>query len=73
MRCHLPPVGLRFYQDETLVCTFSICWKCNNAYGERQGQPFYFHFDGQSPAAQELLTVIQTVVGPEALRSEQTP
>lgn len=63
MRCHTPPVGLRFYRDNHLFCAFSICWACNNAYGEFNGQPIVIRFDGKSPEAIELFSHLQRIVG----------
>ena len=33
MRCHIPPYGLRFRSEETVILQASICWKCNNIFG----------------------------------------
>jgi hypothetical protein len=33
-RCHTPPFGLRFYTVDGLQSQCSICWECNNIYGD---------------------------------------
>ena len=67
MRCHTPPVGLRFYKDQNLRLAFSICWACNNAFGERNGKPIVVRFDGKSTIAIELFSIVQGVVGADIL------
>src|SRR5262245_7195887 len=48
MRCHIPPFGLRFSVAGVVACQGSICWKCNNIYGESNGSSFCYTFDGTS-------------------------
>ena len=31
-RCHMPPWGLAFYDNERLLFTTTLCFKCSNAY-----------------------------------------
>ena len=71
MRCHTPPVGLRFYQDTQLLCAFSICWACNNAYGESNGKRFVIRFDGISPEAIALFSHLQRIVGADKLQGSE--
>lgn len=59
MRCHVPPFGLRFWRAGVVVVEASICWSCNNVYGYQDGVPVAFEFDGQSQAAQALLTTLR--------------
>lgn len=30
--CHVPTYGLRFFRDEELIFSVSVCWKCHNFY-----------------------------------------
>ncbi len=69
MRCHTPPVGLRFYRDHQLSCAFSICWACNNAFGELDGKPLVIRFDGKSSEAIALFYHIQGIVGADKFRA----
>ncbi len=71
MRCHMPPVGLRFYRDDQLFCAFSICWACNNAFGEFDGKPFVIRFDGKSPEAIALFSHLQGIVGADKLQAAE--
>ena len=71
MRCHTPPVGLRFYKDTQLLCAFSICWACNNAFGEFDGKPFVIRFDGKSPEAIALFLHLQRIVGADTLQGSE--
>lgn len=63
MRCHVPRVGFRFWADDTLVAQASVCWYCNNIHGQNNGQETMAAFDGNSTAAQELLTMARQVTG----------
>ena len=59
MRCHVPPFGLRFRRSGNIVVEASLCWECNNAFGFSGDDQVDFDFDGQSEAAQALLTVLR--------------
>jgi hypothetical protein len=61
-RCHLPPYGLRFLVGREVVCQASVCWRCNNVYGEAAGRPLHYEFDADDAASQELLAELQRVV-----------
>ena len=71
MRCHTPPLGLRFYRDDELICAFSICWACNNAFGEIDGHPIKITFDGKSPEAIALFSRLQDIVGADSLHTSE--
>lgn len=71
MRCHTPPLGLRFYRDDNLFCAFSICWACNNAFGEFEGKPIFISFDGKSPEAVALFSHLQKIVGADSLHASE--
>ncbi len=58
-RCHLPHFGLRFRAGDKIVCQASICWKCDNIYGDAEGRPVHFAFDSTHAIAQELLALFQ--------------
>jgi hypothetical protein len=62
-RCHIPPFGLRFYSAGRVVCQASICWQCNNIYGEMQGEAFSYEFDATSDAGRALLLMLEEIVG----------
>lgn len=53
-RCHNPPFGLRFYLENGSQVQCSICWDCNNIYGD-----FRYNFDGQNSISQSLLTLLK--------------
>ena len=58
-RCHIPPFGLRFLLDDKVYCQASICWKCDNIFGEIDGQPFAYDFDSQHAVSQSLLSEVK--------------
>ena len=62
-RCHIPPYVLRFHSDSELDCEASICWLCNNIFGQACGEGFVYEFDAQAPASRRLLAVLQEAVG----------
>lgn len=60
-RCHTPPFGLRFYQENRLLLECSICWKCNNIYiREELAKQTYYHFAGKSDIAKKLYEIMKT-------------
>lgn len=52
-RCHTPPLGLRFYTVDGLQRQCSICWECNNIYGD-----FQYDFDAKDSISQDLLALL---------------
>jgi hypothetical protein len=52
-RCHTPPFGLRFYVENGSQVQCSICWKCNNIYGD-----FQYDFDAENSISQSLLMLL---------------
>jgi hypothetical protein len=62
-RCHLPPLGLRFFLGEKLVAEASVCWECNNVYGGTWEGSFGFEFDGEAAPSRELLATLRTALG----------
>src|SRR5947209_5250192 len=54
-RCHIPPFGLRFVADGRVVCEGSICWECNNIYGDVGRVPFGYESDAGAVGSQALL------------------
>jgi hypothetical protein len=62
-RCHIPPFGLRFFVGEKLVAEASLCWECNNVYGETWEGSFAFEFDGKAAPSLELLATLRTTIG----------
>jgi hypothetical protein len=57
MRCHNPPFGLRFYKNEILILQASICWECNNIFGDEIGQSLHYKFDGEHKISKQLLLI----------------
>jgi hypothetical protein len=57
MRCHIPPYGLRFYAGAAAICEASICWKCNNIFGQAAGQQVFFEFESTGAASRKLLAL----------------
>ncbi len=64
-RCHLPPYGLRFRSGEEIILQASICWQCNNIFGEVGDEEFAYHFNGEAPISKRLFAAIQQAVGHE--------
>jgi hypothetical protein len=62
-RCHLPPFGLKFYAEGILVCQASICWRCNNIFGETGGDRLFFAFEGSAAPSRELLKECEAALG----------
>jgi hypothetical protein len=60
-RCHIPPFGLRFYSNGKLQLQASICWECNNIFGDLEGNNFSYEFDGQHQISQALLEICKKV------------
>src|SRR5262249_11198172 len=54
-RCHMPPYGLRFWQGEKMVCQASVCWACNNLYGNAGDEAVYYAFDAKRGVSKKLL------------------
>ncbi|HEX3313345.1 MAG TPA: hypothetical protein VHR72_00585 [Gemmataceae bacterium] len=62
MRCHIPPFGLRFIAEGQVICEGSICWKCNNIFGDVGGEPFAYEFDAKADVSQALLLQLRRVM-----------
>jgi hypothetical protein len=62
-RCHTPPFGLRFYSGEQVICQASVCWECNNIFGDFSGKPLHYEFDAEATPSKQLFAEIQKVVG----------
>jgi hypothetical protein len=52
-RCHTPLFGLRFGTEDSLQRQCSICWECNNIYGD-----FQYDFDAEASISQNLLALL---------------
>lgn len=70
IRCHTPPVGLRFYMEMELLAEASICWRCQNIYGDFQGREFGYSFDATSTAARKLFELVVEIIGADVLEGE---
>ena len=66
-RCHVPPIGFRFFVAGAIVLEASVCWRCNNLYGIENGADVYCTFDAESKPAQELLMLGKRVIGNEVI------
>lgn len=62
-RCHLPPFGLRFRSEERVVCEASICWECDNIFGNAEGLRIHYQFDASHPTSLKLLDELRRAVG----------
>lgn len=58
-RCHVPPFGLRFVAGGAVVCQGSVCWKCNNVYGDAGGDPIRYSFDAEAEVSRTLLAELR--------------
>lgn len=67
VRCHTPPIGLRFYDGDRMIVEASICWQCENIFGFANGEPFDYLFDPKSLEATELFDTLRSVVGSNVL------
>jgi len=62
MRCHIPPFGLRFFAGDDLVCEASICWRCNNIFGQAGADEVFFEFDGSLAPSRALLKACENAL-----------
>jgi hypothetical protein len=60
-RCHIPPYGLRFYNGGDLLLQASICWQCNNIFGDEKGNSFGYLFDAEHSYSRELLATCKQI------------
>lgn len=67
IRCHMPPVGIRFFDGDSIVCEASVCWKCENIFGVQQGIPIAYCFDPNSTVGYELYLTLKGVIGNDVL------
>lgn len=59
MRCHLPPWGLAFSEQGTLLFTATLCYVCNNAYIYSDQGKELRTFDPSEPNAAKLRTILK--------------
>jgi hypothetical protein len=62
-RCHDPRFGLRFLDGGVVLCQASVCWECNNIYGEANGEGFTYAFDAEASVSQDLLNECRLATG----------
>jgi hypothetical protein len=55
-RCHTPPFGLRFYMNGKTQGECSICWDCNNIYGD-----FRYDFHAGHPTSEALFSLLTQI------------
>ena len=60
-RCHVPPFGLRFFSRGQLLLEASLCWECNNIFGNIGPNTFWFEFDASATSSKTLLARAQQV------------
>ena len=65
-RCHMPPFGLRFRSGGVVICQASVCWECNNIFGDQGGEPLAYGFDATASVARRLLAELRRAVGDPA-------
>ena len=58
-RCHVPPFGLRFVAGGEVVCQASVCWTCNNLYGDAGGDSIHYSFDAGDEVSRALLAELR--------------
>lgn len=62
-RCHFPPFGLRFFQNNTQLLEASICWECNNIWINLHDEADGYNFDARSNPAQQLFALLKQLSG----------
>lgn len=62
-RCHIPPFGLRFFNEGEVLCQASPCWECNNIFGDVGGDPLAYGFDAEASASRALLRECRRALG----------
>lgn len=65
--CHVPTYGLRFFRDDKLMFSVSICWECHNFYmpaiDPQTGEPSVVLYGfSDNAAAKKLLNDIRRLV-----------
>ena len=58
-----PPFGLRFYSRGRLICEASVCWECNNIFGNARGEHLWYGFDASHEHSRELLAACKRAIG----------
>lgn len=64
-RCHVPPIGLRFFVDGSVYLEASVCWRCSNLFGVCEENEMWYAFDSDSGAAKRLFGLSQEAIGSE--------
>lgn len=60
-RCHLPPLGLQFFANQSLILEASICWQCNNIWITMNGETLVYEFDVDHHISQELFATLSKI------------
>lgn len=58
-RCHMPPWGLALYEQDALLFTATLCYRCSNAYIYTGPGKVLRAFDPTGPNAADLRQVLQ--------------
>jgi hypothetical protein len=62
-RCHVPRFGFRFRNKGVVVLEASVCWMCNNIYGNAGERKVFFEFEASEEGAQSLLREVRDISG----------
>lgn len=71
--CHVPTYGLRFFRDDELLFSVSVCWKCHNFYmpaidsSTGTTSVILYGFDDNAPAKKLLNDLRRLVPHPQIL------
>jgi hypothetical protein len=65
-RCHTPPYGVRFRVADRIVCEASICWECENIFGNSEGKDLHYKFNARHQTSIDLFTEFQRAFGETA-------
>lgn len=58
-RCHMPPWGLALYEDDDLLMTVTLCFRCHNAYVYTAAGKDLRAFDSTAPKATALRELLK--------------
>ena len=58
-RCHMPPWGLALYEQDALLFTGTLCYRCSNAYIYVDQSTELRAFDPDGPNSVDLRQVLQ--------------
>jgi hypothetical protein len=62
--CHMPPWGLALYEQDALLFTATLCYRCSNAYIYLDQGTVLRAFDPEGPNSADLRRVLQQYLPP---------